>query len=132
MVSISSTFNVHRVPCKIQKDPYAIFSLGDLQGTSSSNSSSLSSASSATSCEMFNVEFVNISGTGNILGLLEFLRWLIISGLSKLGLPPLGISKWFPVIDTSNVTEPGDESFRHCLESPSPELSVKVAENKWD
>lgn len=96
----------------MERQTYAIFSLGDRHGTSSSNSSSLSSPSSAVSCDMFNVLLVNISGTGNILGLLEFRRWLIDSGLSRFGLSPaLGISRWFPV--TSKVMDPGDDSLRH-------------------
>lgn len=107
---------------------HAIFSLGDLHGTSSSNSSSLSSPSSAISCDMFNVELVNISGTGNMLGLLELRLWFIISGLSKFGFSPvLGISRWLPVTFTSNVTEPGDASFRHWRESLNPAFSTNVA-----
>lgn len=110
------------------KKPYAIFSLGDRHGTSSSSSSSLSSPSSATSCGMFNDELVNMSGTGRMLGLREFRRWLIVSGLSKFGLSPLrGMSRWFPVIDTSIVVDPGDDSFRHCRESLKPALSGNVA-----
>lgn len=115
--------------CTVQKATYAIFSLGDLQGTSSSSSSSLSSPSSATSWEMLRVELVNMSGTGRMLGLLEFLRWLIISGLKRFGLSPLGMSRWFPVTETSKVTEPGEESFRHWRESPKVALSEKVAGN---
>lgn len=104
---------------------YAIFSLGDLQGTSSSNSSSLSSGSWGILSE----ELVNMSGTGKILGLREFLRWFIISGLSKFGLSPVrGISKWLPV---TPLTSTG-ESFvvvspKHCFESQSPLLSGNTA-----
>lgn len=48
---------------------YAIFSLGDLHGTSSSSSSSLSSpSSSGCGTDMFNDEPVMVSATGNILG----------------------------------------------------------------
>lgn len=110
---------------------YAIFSLGDLQGTSSSNSSSLSSPSSATSCGIFIDELVNISGTGSMLGRRELRLWFITSGLSKFGLsPPLlrGMSKWLPVIpDTSSVTDPGEVSLRHCFESAKFVVSVNVA-----
>jgi len=48
---------------------YAIFSDGDLHGTSSSSSSSLSSPSSPSSFpDMLNEDDVNISGTGSIDG----------------------------------------------------------------
>lgn len=113
---------------KSEHQTYAIFSLGDRQGTSSSSSSSLSSPSSPASWLMLRVEFVNMSGTGSILGLLEFLRWFITSGLSRLGFSPaLGMSRWLPAIDISIVVEPGEDSFRHCLESLSPVLSGNVA-----
>lgn len=69
-----------------------------------------------------------MSGTGRILGRLELRLWLIISGLSKLGFSPaLGISRWFPVMETSTVADPGVESFKHWRESPRTELSEKVA-----
>lgn len=111
---------------------YAIFSLGDLQGTSSSSSSSLSSPSSCGSVDMFSVELVNISGTGSILGRLLPRRWFNISGLSRLGLSPdRGISKWLPVTEVSNVNEPGELSLRQVLESMTPpEVSGNVAVNK--
>lgn len=111
------------------KSSYAIFSLGERHGTSSSSSSSLSSPSSATSCDIFKVELVNMSGTGKILGRLELRRWLIISGLSRLGFSPaLGMSKWFPVTVTSTVAaDPGVGSFKHWRESDRPELSGKIA-----
>lgn len=51
-------------------ETHAIFSDGDLHGTSSSTSSSLSSpSSSALSVEMLSAELVNMSGTGRMLGL---------------------------------------------------------------
>lgn len=53
----------------IIKKTYAIFSDGDLHGTSSSNSSSLSSPSSPSSLpDILNDDDVNISGTGKIDG----------------------------------------------------------------
>lgn len=43
----------------------------------------------------------------------------------------LGTSKWFPGTERlSVVTEIGEDSFRHCLESPKPPESGKVAENE--
>lgn len=112
---------------QVSKKSYAIFSLGDRHGTSSSNSSSLSSPSSAMSWGMFIVELEIISGTGRMLGRREFLRWLIISGLKRFGFSPRGISRWFPVIDTSIVVEPGEDSFKHCRESLRPVASGKIA-----
>lgn len=58
-----------RISCRHCRDSYAIFSLGDLHGTSSSSSSSLSSpSSSGCGTDMFNDEPVMVSATGNILG----------------------------------------------------------------
>lgn len=57
---------------------YAIFSDGERHGTSSSISSSDSSSSSWGVVEMFNVDDVNMSGTGRILGRRLPLLWLRI------------------------------------------------------
>ncbi|CAG2061216.1 unnamed protein product [Timema podura] len=53
---------------KQTKVTYAIFSLGDLHGTSSSISSSLSLSSSCGSDAMLRELLVNMSGTGRMLG----------------------------------------------------------------